>query len=339
MAGVSRQSRLYLSLEQFDSRAIRYPCCLREPESQSKILKEQVLGASDRAALQSLIPLAGALGAGTIFALFIGGRRKAGFAVFEVFAIAAVLAAVGTTVYFCLALLHANEPVSDRELTETATPLIVAVFLLLFISVFSRLQGSVERVIAIGPLLLIGIALGAFLASSTWTAQPEDTYLVALLILAVGMLLGLFAWGLDRVYASWERDLHLNLLKRLAGRGYQPEERRLSISIPARDAGPAGLALSCWTRKGRTFLDSTGAARLAAVVSERWHAVGSGEARAPTSATIILAAKAKRGFPIFWLRRALRISTFSTADGGSERVAELEANDDGLFDVTDLGLV
>lgn len=82
------------------------------------------LGASDRAALQSLITLAGTLGAGTIFALFLAGRRRPEFVVFEVFAIVAVLASLATTAYFAVALLHRNEAISDRELAETATPLV-----------------------------------------------------------------------------------------------------------------------------------------------------------------------------------------------------------------------
>jgi hypothetical protein len=302
-------------------------------------VKEQVLGAGDRAALQSLIPLAGALGAGTIFALFIGGRRKAGFAVFEVFAIAAVLTAVGTTAYLCIALLHQNKAISDHELTQTATPLIVAVFLLVFISVVSRLRGSAERVIAILPLLIASAVIAAFLASSAWSVEPEDTYLVALAILGVGMLMGLLAWGLDRVNSSWDRHVQLSHLKRLAGRGYQPEERPLGISIPTPDAASASLVLSCWTKKGRTFLDSAGAARLGSEVSGRWHALGSGETRSPAGATILLQARAKRSVPMLWQRRSLRISTFAPADGGSEQVHELEPNDDGLFDITELGLV
>jgi hypothetical protein len=329
----------------FDSRAIRYPCWVHGAEDRIEKVKEQVLGASDRAALQSLVPLASALGAGTIFALFIGGRRKAGFAVFEVFAIAAVLTAVGTTVYFCIALLHANEPVSDKELTETATPLIVAVFLLLFISVFSRLRGSAERMIVIGPLLIASIAVAAFLASSAWTAEPEDTYLVALAILGVGVLMGLLAWGLDRAHSNWDRGEQLDHLKRLAARGYRPEERALAIAVPVRDSGAAGsgdaagVVVSCWIRKERIYLDSTGAGRLQAVVSERWQAFGAAEARAPTGTKILLEARAKRAIPAVWERRSLRISTFAAADGGSERVDQLEPNDDGLFDLTELGLV
>src|ERR1700710_2387491 len=119
-----------------------------------RAMKEQMLNPGDRAALQGLIPLAGALGAGTIFALFFGGRRKAGFAVFEVFVVIAVLTAVATTAYFCVALLHRNEPISDHELTQTAMPLIVAVFFLAFVSVGSRIPGPFMRA---GPIL--GLAL------------------------------------------------------------------------------------------------------------------------------------------------------------------------------------
>lgn len=67
-------------------------------------------GASDRAALQSLIPPAGGLGAGTIFGLFFVGRHRAGFAVSEAIAIVAVLVAVATTAYYCIALLHHDGP-------------------------------------------------------------------------------------------------------------------------------------------------------------------------------------------------------------------------------------
>lgn len=52
-------------------------------------MKQHLLSDGDRAALQALVPLAGALGVGTIFALFFGGRRKSGIAVFELFAIVA----------------------------------------------------------------------------------------------------------------------------------------------------------------------------------------------------------------------------------------------------------
>jgi hypothetical protein len=97
-------------------------------------VKQHLLSDGDRAALQALVPLAGALGVGTISALFFGGRRKPGIAVFELFAIVAVLTAAGSTAYFSVSLLHQNEAITSHELTQTATPLVVAAFLLVFVS-------------------------------------------------------------------------------------------------------------------------------------------------------------------------------------------------------------
>jgi hypothetical protein len=71
------------------------------PGVNAHLVLAAALGASDRAALQSLIPLASGLGAGTIFGLFFVGRRRAGFAVFEAITIVAVLVAVSTTSYYC----------------------------------------------------------------------------------------------------------------------------------------------------------------------------------------------------------------------------------------------
>ena len=66
------------------------------PGVNAHLLLATALGDSDRAALQSLIPLASGLGAGTIFGLFFVGRRRAGFAVFEAITIVAVLVVVET---------------------------------------------------------------------------------------------------------------------------------------------------------------------------------------------------------------------------------------------------
>ena len=91
---------------------------------------------------------------------------------FELFAIVAVLVSVGTTAYLAIALLHNDEAISDRILTQTATPLIFAVFLLVLVSVLGRLPGSVERVFSVLPLILIAGAVAAWLASSAWSFQP-----------------------------------------------------------------------------------------------------------------------------------------------------------------------
>ena len=114
------------------------------------------------------------------------GRRKSGIAVFELFAIVAVLTAAGSTAYFSVSLLHQNEAITSHELTQTATPLVVAAFLLVFVSVFARLPGSLTRIITLLPLAIAGIVIAALLSSSTWSAGPENASLVALAMLAVG---------------------------------------------------------------------------------------------------------------------------------------------------------
>jgi len=292
-------------------------------------VKEHVLNPSDRAALQGLIPLAGALGAGTIFALFFGGRRKAGFAVFEVFAVIAVLTAVATTAYFCVALLHRNQPISDHELTQTATPLIVAVFFLAFVSIGARVPGSFERGWPILVLAGLGGLAAAWLTSAAWTATPDDASLVAILILAVGALLGLLAWGADRLNLRSERRWQQRQVERLTGRGYASGEGTLGLALPR--SGDEHR-LDCWTRDGKTYLDFDAFRRLRKEADERWYAMSIGEARSPEGAPTLLRVELDRYLPPLTSKPSVRLVTMSV-DGASQ-VRELKRNPDGLFDVT-----
>jgi hypothetical protein len=293
-------------------------------------VKEHVLNPSDRAALQGLIPLAGALGAGTIFALFFGGRRKAGFAVFEVFVVIAVLTAAAMTAYFCVSLLHRNQPISDHELTQTATPLIVAVFFLAFVSIGSRIPGSFMRAGPILGLALLGGLVAAWLASSAWTATPDDAGLVAILILAVGGLLGLLAWGADSANVRIERKAQRRHVERLAGRGYTPVDGTLGLGLP-RGEGAARQRLGCWTREGRTYLDFDACCRLRDEADERWDAVSRREALWPGGAPMLL--RVEVDYPIPLLRATPSVRLVTSAKGSSQ-VQELERNQDGLFDVS-----
>ena len=135
-------------------------------------MKEQILSEGDRAALQALVPLASALGVGTLFALFFGGRRKAGLAVFELFAIVSVLTAAGSTAYLSIALLHQDTAISNHDLTQAAMPLVVAAFLLVFVSVFARLPGSAMRGLMLLPFAVLGVFIAAVLASNASHGRP-----------------------------------------------------------------------------------------------------------------------------------------------------------------------
>jgi len=302
-------------------------------------MKQHLLSDGDRAALQALVPLAGALGVGTIFALFFGGRRKSGIAVFELFAIVAVLTAAGSTAYFSVSLLHQNEAITSHELTQTATPLVVAAFLLVFVSVFARLPGSLTRIITLLPLAITGIVIAALLSSSTWSVGPENASLVALAMLAVGAVVGIAAWLVDRLDVSWEGRVEQRRLSQLYAAGYAPAEKVPRFALPQPDSVASADGLACWEKKGKSYLDLPGWLRLRDEVGSCWRALSTGEARPPSGSKILAQVKVGLRIPGFRDRPAVRVSLLEPNRDSEARLREIRANEDGLFELTDLGIV
>jgi len=286
-------------------------------------MKEQFLSDGDRAALQALVPLAGALGVGTIFALFFGGRRKAGLAVFELFAIVAVLTAAGTTAYLSISLLHRGTAITSHELAQTATPLLVAAMLLVVVSVFARLPGSMERLLTLVPLALAGAVIAAFLAGSTWSVGPENASLVAVAILAIGALIGLCAWALERLDVRWDHRVERRRLAELYGAGYLPDERPLRFAVPQGKDFAASALLGCWSRDGRFYFDLTSLRQLRTETSARWHALSLGEARRPAGAAILVRVEIRPRIPFVRSRPLVRLLLLEPARGGDESVREV----------------
>jgi hypothetical protein len=295
-------------------------------------VREHALKPSDRAALQSLITLAGTLGAGTIFALFFSGRKRAEYAVFEVFAVAAVLASLASTAYFAVALLHQNEAITDRELAETATPLIVATFLLVLISVFARLPGSVERAVTLLPLALAAVLAAVELGSTTWTVTPDNAFRLAVAILVVGLLVAALVWAGEKGMRRSTRRSHRRRLAEFGRRGFVPAAASLAAAVPGL-AGP--VILSGWERKGRLHLDVDGAIRLARAVDSGWDGLG-GESCYPSGSPLLVAVEAPTAWRYLRGQRDLRFVLVEPAAGGGERVETVERLEHGLFDVTDL---
>jgi hypothetical protein len=299
-------------------------------------VKEHVLGASDRAALQSLIPLAGALGAGTIFGLFFGGRKRAGFAVFEVFAMVSVLVAVGSTAYFCIALLHANEAISDSDLTRTASPLILAAFLLVFVSILSRLPGSFERLLILVPLALAAAVVAALIAGeSAWNTDPAHASLAAFIVLAVGAVLSLFTAWVDRMDLSWDRRSSYSRMLRLAGDGYLSERRALGLGMPAAAAVEERPTIACWVRRGRLYLDAAALRRLRTEADAGWEGYAQSKTPAPSGSRLLLRVKVGLWLPVVRPRRRAQLVTLESQERCFD---DLTSKEDGLFDVTALGL-
>jgi hypothetical protein len=321
------------------------------------------LGASDRAALQSLIPLASGLGAGTIFGLFFVGRRRAGFAVFEAITIAAVLVAVSTTAYYCIALLHRDTAVSNKELVETALPLVVALVLLIVMSIVARLRGATQRIVVVLPLVLVAVVATIELARSGAALEPTAAPVVALAILAAGAAFGALGTLVDARARREARRAEHDRLALLTGRGYVAAEARLALVVPRLPADPraaslitdrpgttmasgddagapsgaacVGLPLDIWRRGEAAFIDGRGAKRLRDEVDARWQSLAAGEARGAIGTFVLLEVESIGG------RRGatpteLRLDTLRPGTATPRRTARLHPNGDGLFDVTEL---
>jgi len=299
-------------------------------------VKEQALHADNRAALQSLVPLAGALGAGTIFGLFFGGRKRAGFAVFEVFAMVSVLVAVGSTAYLAIAILHSGGSISDSDLTQTATPLILGAFLLVFVSILGRLPGSFERLLFLVPLAFGAAVIAAgVVALSALSTDPGHAMLVALLVLVLGGVLGLLTAWFDRMDVSWERRWGYQRMIRLTGAGYISEWRPLALGVPALAPDSERPLISCWVQRGRVYLDTAALRRLRTEADEGWDALAQSKAAAPSGASSLLRVKIGIWLPLVRSRRRVQLVTLESRE---QRFHDLAANEDGLFDVTALEL-
>jgi hypothetical protein len=300
------------------------------------MVKEHLLSPSDRAALQSLIPLASGLGAGTIFGLFFVGRRRASFAVFESIAIVAVLVSVATTAYYCIALLHRDTAITNQELAETAVPLVVAAVLLILMSIVARLQGATQRVAVLVPLVLVAVIAAIELASSGVAVEPTAAPVVALVILGAGAAFGALGTVIDgRSRRSVRRAEH-DRLALLTGSGYAPTEARLAAALPRLEGASGAPTIDVWRRGEAVFLDGPGAARLRDAVDERWQSLAAGEAHEAIGPVVLLEVE-----PLGGPRRAvapteLRLETLRPGAEPARRAATLAANADGLFDVTDL---
>lgn len=291
------------------------------------------LSASDRAALQSLIPLASGLGAGTIFGLFFVGRRRAGFAVFEAIAIVAVLVSVAATSYYAIALLHRDTAITNKELVETAVPLVIAAVLLILISVVARLRGTTQRITVLLPLVLVAVVATIELGSSGIAIEPGAAPVVALVILAGGAGFGALGALIDSRAGRAARQAQHERLTALCGRGYAPAEAALAVAVPRLADEMAVPTLDVWRRGDASFIDGSGAARLRESVDDRWQALAAGEARGAIGATVLLEVEPSGG------RREppteLRLATLRPGAEPPRRTTTLAANTDGLFDISD----
>jgi uncharacterized membrane protein YidH (DUF202 family) len=292
------------------------------------------LGASDRAALQSLVPLAGAVGAGTIFSLFAGTRRGAALRVFEVFAIVVVLTSAALTAALSIDLLHANQPMSNKDLTQTAMPLVIATLLLVVISVFNRVNDSFNRALVLLPVALVALFAAAELVVSSWSVDPGSAVWVVMLIFLVGIALSLVGWGLDRYNERSDRSAEQSRVRRLVKLGYVPTAISLGPALPT--VGGNALGLTGWARGGAKLLGHQDAERLRDLVRSRWEALAAGEAAGPIGNLILLDIELEHWARSLRGSARVRFKLLRPQGKEQEQTVEVAANADHLFDVSEL---
>ncbi len=292
------------------------------------------LSEGDRAALQGLIPLAGAVGAGTIFSLFAGGRRGTGFKVFEVFAIIAVLTAAALTAALAIDQLHANEAITNHVLTQTAMPLVIATLLLVVISVFERFDGSWERVLILLPFLVVAIYAAALLVLTSWSVSPGGAIRLVVAIFGIGLALTALGWAADHYELRFGRKAQQNRVRRLAKLGYAPARVSLAPALPR--IGEDAPAVSAWTKGGAMLLDYEGAERLRDLVRGRWQSLAAGEAEGAIGDSILLDVHLQH-----WVRRIrgqarLSVTVLRPNAKEQEQTIDLPGDEHRLYDISRL---
>lgn len=302
-------------------------------------VKEQLFAAAaltdgDRAALQGLIPLAGAVGAGTIFSLFAGGRRGTGFKVFEVFAIVAVLTAAALTAALSIDQLHANEAISNRDLTQTAMPLVIATLLLVVVSVFDRISESWDRFAVLLPFIAAAIYAAAELTISSWSVDPGSAMLLVLLIFVIGLALAGLGRATDRYNLRFGRRSQQDRLRRLVKLGYTPSQISLAPALPQIDGSSAALA--GWVRGPSTLLDYSDAECFRDLVRARWDALAAGEAIGAVGDSILLDVHLQHWARNVRGRSSMRVTLLRPKEKQTELTVEIAGDRHRLFDVSEL---
>jgi hypothetical protein len=111
----------------------------------------------------------------------------------------------------------------------------------------------------------------------------------------------------------------------------------LRPSLPEpKDAGLTEVA--CWVKNGHIYLDLNGCERLRDLVRERWDARGEAGVQPPNGSKILAAIDVRYRIPFRRSRTEARVSVVQVPGGGNDTQAA-PLNEDGLIDVTDLGLL
>jgi hypothetical protein len=307
-------------------------------------MKEHLLSPGNRAALQGLITLSGALGIGALLARFFvpgeGGRgRDSGFVIFEVFAVVAILTLSGLTAYFSVLYLYQDVTISDAQLAQVSTPLVVSIILLVLLSVVARVS-SLPRPWLHLPTFSATLMVALGLGFAVPILNPPIEYIVAIGVAILALGAGVSRLGLqsERADVDRNRKAERERMAKLAAMDYVPVERSLQFAVPANIVSGEKMTIVCWARGEKLYLDQTECRRLGAETARRWADVAGGAALPPRGEPVLAQIGLKTAF---WpwppkLRMVLRTRDWRDPEDDVKRIP---VGDAGLFDVTSLGVV
>ncbi len=308
-------------------------------------MKENLLDAGNRAALQGLITVASALGIGALFSQYFFRRRGArdldvGFTVFEVVAVATILTASGLSAFASLLFLHSGKEINDLQFAQASAPLVVAIILLLLLSAmarFSNLPGGIG-----GHLPTFGVTawVGAVLAIAASRPAPEPGSLVVIVVVILAIGAGV-AWSFMRIERFGMNGSQKSMRRRmtiLSARGYRPKEMTLRPAVPQPRVGDPNLGLVCWSKKKRIYLDQPGCLRLRNEVHERWTGLANGETLAPVGEVVLTEIDTKTTVLPWPPKFQMVIKTHKQGSPDIESHT-LPVNSEGLFELTELDIV
>lgn len=308
-------------------------------------MKEQVLDAGTRDALQSLVGLAGALGVSSLLASRLFTRRgkrdqDIGLTIFETFVVVTVLVMAGVSAYLSVQILRSEEAISNGLFTAVATPLVLSIVLLaLLVAVarFSNLHGGIGNHLAALALTLLMALVAGFMIS----LRRLDVLYVIPADVGVLLLAGGIAWFFLRI-ERWDSSGSLKMLRRRtvsrSSNGYRPTEAAVLPSLPETHPGERPLTLVCWFKKGRIYIDYPSSRRLRDEAHQRWAGLEGGETMAPTGQVILMNVELKlRALP--WPPRYRLVVSIYEQGKPEPMTHRLQADDIGLIDITGLDLV
>jgi hypothetical protein len=307
-------------------------------------VKEQALDPGNRAALQTLASLAGVVGLSALVSGVVLSRngprhRDAGFATFEVFVVVAAVIAAIFTAFLCVLLLNRDEPIADSDLFRVSAPLLIAFVLLVLLTSVARFSTAMGDLSSNFPILLATVfaAVLVGLAPGLIAPKPGEIVLVAVGILAIGMLLG---WGFllfERSSLLGRRRDTRQRLEKLSADCFLPLEFSLTAMVPDIQGEPEAQRIVCWIQKDRLYLDQTEARRLSEAVDKSWASLANGNALPPLGKMMLVECALKTTV-LPWPPKFSMIVTIHQRGKSSNKIHELKVGKRGLFDVTSLGL-